>query len=265
MKKLSRETKIEIFNLVNQGYSYSQVAQHLNIGKTAVHNNYKKMQQESLMQYFKNEDSIKLEINPIIAIDKELDANNESKTTPLENTTKETKISDKYTGVIPELMKLLPETFKGFVISEKEDCLIDFAIIISSYFSKTNQDVIILTFDLNRYSIRIINYESKKVVIRGSDNINHLINTIERAENEIIIFDNMDKMKITYEEWLDIIKSYPNVSVIALSNSIMENINNVDFIAKINFNKKNETIIETKYGYLKDFYYFSESAYFSLK
>lgn len=265
MKKLSKETKIEIYNLVNQGYSYSQVANHLNIGKTAVHNNYKKMQQESLMQYFKKEDSIELEVNPIIAIDKELDANNKSKTTHLENTTKESKLSDKYTGVIPELMKLIPENFKGFVVSEKEDCLIDFAFNISSYFSKTNQDVIILTFDLNRYSIRVINFESKKVVIRGTDNINHVVNTIERAENEVIIIDNMDKMKIIHEEWLDIIKSYPNVSIITLSNSIKASISNVDFIAKINFNKRNETIIETKYGFLKEFYYFLESAYFSLK
>ena len=220
MKKLSRETKIEIYNLVNQGYSYSQVAQHLNIGKTAVHNNYKKMQQESLMQYLNKDEEIGYNFNPINSIEQkpDIDILSEKKIEPKNNIINTPivlkKGFDKYKGVIPELMNLIPEYFKGFVVSQQEDNLIDFASIISSYFNKVNLNVTILTNNLKKYEIKSIKYDLNKVNIRGSNNLNHVINTIERTSNEIIIIDNLDSMRISYEEWQEIIKSYPNFSAL---------------------------------------------------
>ena len=56
MTKITREIQIEIYKLVNNGYSYSQVAEILNIGKTTVHSNYNKMKDE-LNQSSENEEN----------------------------------------------------------------------------------------------------------------------------------------------------------------------------------------------------------------
>jgi hypothetical protein len=267
MKKIDPEIKQMIYELVESGLSYNEVALKLNIGKTTVYSNYHDMK-KSLNNRSDNEGEVYQNdhsINHKNGIGTPDYTSNDFPS--LNRPLNEIKPMRTIEGPLVELKRLLPLNYSGLAIFKSKYDIKNFVWYYSRFEILLNNSVNILTHENYGYDekkiLSLINKETYATSVI-CNHYNHVKNLIEKGDCEIYIIDNLKSLNISESELLELIDLNPNKSIIAIT--LDENIetNNYDFVARIGFKSSYDINIETKCGYIMPFKNYGEYSFFQI-
>jgi hypothetical protein len=258
---MNTELKQKIYDLIESGRSLNSVAKELGIGKTTVHTTYHKLKEGNENRSERSEERNDEQHIPETNINKTSHINSlfniSSSVSSHIISEQNVPVTEVLSGPFVELIDLLPLNFKGIIESKKEEAATKFAWHLACFLSQFHSPVEIITDNFNKFSLMLlINHDPgyDKIKLWRCTSLEQVKNEIQRTPAKIVLIDSLQTLKISPNDWKQLIESNPDKAIIGVSKQVEHIKPELHFVARIVMDTIRNVVIEHQYGEIREFY-----------